>query len=112
MRWILCLSLALLLGCSQSVDRGSAARMGGALTDIDVREVQELLNLNGYSAGPADGIVGPRTSGAIRAYQADYTLKVTGQPSRRLLAHLRAATAGELPAPDALQATGPLGEPE
>jgi peptidoglycan hydrolase-like protein with peptidoglycan-binding domain len=83
-----------------------------ALTDVDVREVQELLNLNGYSAGPVDGVVGPRTTGAIRAYQSDYDLEATGRPSFGLLRHLRAVTSGEMPLPGALQASGSIDDLE
>lgn len=54
-----------------------------------VREVQGRLAALGYDPGPADGVAGPRTRGAIRAFQADHGLPVTGEPS----AALRAAVA-------------------
>lgn len=54
----------------------------------DVREVQTGLNRLGYEAGPEDGLMGSRTRSAIRAYQEDEGLLVTGQPSRSLLNHI------------------------
>ncbi|MBM4267580.1 MAG: peptidoglycan-binding protein [Deltaproteobacteria bacterium] len=69
----------------------------GSLSDADVRETQDLLNLNGYFVGPVDGVVGPRTSLAIRTYQANHGLSVTGGPSPELLDHLRDVTSGHAP---------------
>lgn len=54
----------------------------------DVREVQTQLNRLGYEAGPEDGLMGSRTRSAIRDYQEDEGLLVTGQPSRSLLNHI------------------------
>jgi len=72
----------------------------GGLSDADVRETQDLLNLNGYFVGPVDGVVGPRTSLAIRTYQANHGLSVTGGPSPELLEHLRDVTSGHTPEPE------------
>ena len=36
-----------------------------------IRNLQELLNANGYPAGVADGILGPQTTSAIAAYRRD-----------------------------------------
>lgn len=35
-----------------------------------IRDVQRHLNQMGYRAGPADGMMGPQTQGAISAYQS------------------------------------------
>ncbi|MDX1691530.1 MAG: peptidoglycan-binding protein [Acidimicrobiia bacterium] len=40
--------------------------------------VQVSLNDLGYGAGPADGIFGPKTETAVRAFQSDQGLDVTG----------------------------------
>lgn len=45
----------------------------------DVREVQQTLRDKGYYPGPIDGILGSRTRAAIRQYQKDENLPVTGQ---------------------------------
>jgi localization factor PodJL len=54
-----------------------------------VAEVQRLLEQLGYSPGPADGKVSAATQHAIRAFEADNELALTGQPSVTLLRHLR-----------------------
>ncbi|WP_180900641.1 SEL1-like repeat protein [Martelella soudanensis] len=44
-----------------------------AATTVDkeavVRDIQTILNNNGYDAGPADGLLGAKTDAAIRAFQ-------------------------------------------
>ena len=69
----------------------------------------------GFDAGAPDGLLGPRTQGAIRVYQARHGLPVDGYPSPDVLAHVEqahtaAAAAGKLtlaPAP----ASSDVGEP-
>jgi localization factor PodJL len=43
-----------------------------------ILRVQEHLHALGYQPGPRDGILGPRTRAALRQYQADRGLTVTG----------------------------------
>ena len=50
------------------------------VSDPDVREVQQMLWDRGYSQGPIDGMLGSRTRAAIRHYQKDENLPVTGWP--------------------------------
>lgn len=54
-----------------------------------VLQAQEQLRELGYNPGPLDGILGPRTARALRNYQRDYGLPVTGtlnvQTRRELL---------------------------
>jgi len=45
----------------------------------DVRTAQRQLKERGYYAGPVDGVIGPATENALRAYQRDRGLKVTGR---------------------------------
>lgn len=58
-----------------------------------VERVQEGLNALGYDAGPEDGLMGNRTRQAIRAYQRDQNLPVTGEASQRLVGHLQSRIA-------------------
>lgn len=53
-----------------------------------VADAQSLLNEMGYRAGPPDGVLGPRTRDAIRAFQKKRGMKVTGKVSTELLKHL------------------------
>lgn len=53
-----------------------------------VVDVQRSLNRRGYEAGPADGLIGSRTRYAIREYQEDRGLRVTGTINESLLRSL------------------------
>ncbi len=54
-----------------------------------VADIQySLINL-GYDPGPVDGIMGPGTRAAVRSYQRDAGLLVTGRISKQLLKHIR-----------------------
>jgi peptidoglycan hydrolase-like protein with peptidoglycan-binding domain len=55
-----------------------------------VVEVQQLLLAQGYQPGAVDGLFGTRTENAVRAYQADQGVAVTGRITDGLLALLRA----------------------
>jgi len=57
-----------------------------------VRVVQRALNERGCNAGPVDGIIGPKTRGAIRAYQENEGLAVTGLPNQETLLALAPST--------------------
>ena len=50
----------------------------------DLRAVQRELSRRGYDPGPADGAMGPRTRGAIRAFQGDRGLAITGRADEAL----------------------------
>jgi hypothetical protein len=51
-----------------------------------VARVQSRLARAGYYAGPIDGVIGPRTRYAIRAYEARHGLPADGRIDSRLLA--------------------------
>jgi peptidoglycan hydrolase-like protein with peptidoglycan-binding domain len=51
--------------------------------------IQEELAAHGYRPGPADGVLGQRSIAAIRAYQHDAKLPVTGIASKELLDHMK-----------------------
>lgn len=77
---------------------------------IQVKAIQEKLNSLGYNAGPVDGQMGSATHNAIKAFERDQGLPVTGEPSATLLSHIKAANLkagtttaprdGSLPEPD------------
>ncbi len=46
----------------------------------ELQAIQERLNELGYDTGTPDGIYGPRTQGALRAYQQDRGLAADGYP--------------------------------
>jgi hypothetical protein len=45
----------------------------------DVRTAQRQLKERGYYSGPVDGVMGPATESALRAFQRDRGLKATGR---------------------------------
>jgi len=55
----------------------------------DIREIERRLDRRAYSPGPVDGVADTQTASAIRAYQTDADLPVTGRASLALLEHLR-----------------------
>lgn len=65
--------------------------MSRAMGRAYVAGIQRELIRNGYEPGPADGVEGPRTRAAIRAWQRDAGLRQTGRASRELLESLRLA---------------------
>ncbi len=54
----------------------------------NVRDIQQYLMIYGYNPGPADGLMGRKTSSAIRSYQKDNGLQITGTVSDELYRHL------------------------
>lgn len=58
-----------------------------------VRDVQQELAKHGLYDGTVDGISGPRTERAIRAFETRQRLVQTGQATEELLRHLRAVPA-------------------
>ena len=70
---------------SESADTTASIDLKQALRDI-----QQILNSNGYDAGPADGVMGRRTQTAIAAFQADNGMTATGQIDEPLVRALLA----------------------
>lgn len=63
------------------------------LTPGGIYKMQGLLTSLGYDAGPADGVLGPQTIAAVRAFQKDQRLDEDGRPTPSLLARLEAVRA-------------------
>lgn len=64
--------------------------IGGAGTSPGnrIRSAQNALAQQGFSPGPVDGVLGPRTAGAIRAYQRAQRLRETGTLTPETLSRL------------------------
>lgn len=60
-----------------------------AMSLVDVFELQELLNANGFDSGEPDGRIGRMTRAAVRAYQSENDLPMDGYASAILLQALR-----------------------
>ena len=62
----------------------------------EVKEIQEVLISQGYLDGSADGVFGPKTEAAVKAFQEDYALDATGIVGAGTLNALQTASeAGE-----------------
>ncbi|AGA34987.1 Peptidoglycan-binding domain 1 [Thioalkalivibrio nitratireducens DSM 14787] len=64
-----------------------------------VADIQEALRSLGYDAPAPSGRLTEATRDAIRAYEADRGLLVSGEPSAELLEHMRRRIADQQPAP-------------
>jgi uncharacterized protein (TIGR02594 family) len=88
-------------------------------TGPEVSDLQRRLQELGYSPGPVDGVFGPRTEEAVRAFQRDSGLPVDGIVGPRTRANLETpqcrATSRPMqpsaPRPPRQEAPGPAGEP-
>jgi hypothetical protein len=56
----------------------SVSQSHGMSGQQDIREVQEALKKQGHDPGPIDGVMGPQTVQALRAFQSSNGLKQTG----------------------------------
>jgi len=99
-RYLLAGASALMLTLALPLPSTMAQTYTAATVAYSIAAVQRALNDLGYSAGPVDGVMGIRTRSAIRAYQIDNGLPVSGEPSRSLHEHLQSKlVAGTSPAP-------------
>ncbi len=73
-----------------AADRQAAASAQPAQGRQLVAGTQSGLKRMGYDPGPIDGILGPRTRAAIRAYQKDHRLAVDERPTQALALHIQA----------------------
>ncbi|KXS54388.1 peptidoglycan-binding domain-containing protein [Marinobacter persicus] len=56
---------------------------------LSIVELQRTLGRKGYDPGPIDGILGPATTNAVRAFQEDHGLAITGTQNRETIKALR-----------------------
>lgn len=59
------------------------------LSSQQVADIQEALRGLGYTTGRASGRLDDQTRAAIRSYEADHGLLMSGEPSTELLRHMR-----------------------
>ncbi len=80
--------------CVQGED-GPQVLDAPVLTTSLVALVQRHMNDLGYNAGTVDGLLGPRTRGAIRRFQDGLGVSSTGLISFELLRRIRSAATGD-----------------
>lgn len=90
-----------------TTSRGGGAASSAATRSTDmVKRAQEALNAAGYDVGVPDGAAGPRTVDALRKFQADKSIPVSGRLDDATLSALglgggvqTSTPAGKLPTP-------------
>lgn len=79
----------ILLGAGpKATNRGRAIRVQSAEARAVIQSVQGLLTKLGYRPGPINGRLMPRTSRAIRRFERDQALPVSGRISGLLISRL------------------------
>ena len=68
-------------GGTMSGDTSRGMR-GPKAAQASVKQVQEALKAQGHDPGPVDGVMGPQTQDALRAYQRAQNLTETGRLDR------------------------------
>src|SRR5690606_31317838 len=63
---------------SQAKTRDMNRSWNEASTTENVKDVQSALSAHGLAVGSIDGVIGPKTRAALRDFQADNGLAVTG----------------------------------
>ncbi len=86
----------MILGSSPTDTKAGADAKTPVETTEFIKSVQKTLASLGYDPGPLDGLIGASTSNAIRKFQADKKLPVTGRISGRLVKELKSASGGRL----------------
>ena len=82
------------LQSERSGARGGMATAGQQLPKEKVKQIQEALKEKGQDPGQADGIMGPKTQQALRAFQKSENLQVTGRVDEKTASALGVDVAG------------------
>ena len=79
----------------------------GAQQDQEtVKQAQEKLSSLGHDAGPADGIVGPKTQAAVKEFQQSKGLQASGRLDNQTLAALQSGEGASSPRSSSGQPSG------
>jgi peptidoglycan hydrolase-like protein with peptidoglycan-binding domain len=63
----------------KGMEGGKESRSAGKWSKDKVKAVQEALKTKGFDPGEPDGVVGPKTSQALRDFQKSQNIQVTGR---------------------------------
>lgn len=85
---ILCLTFVMTPNVPMPANLPVIATVQAAYNKETIKDVQQALNDSGYDCGTADGVAGKQTKSAIKKYQKDNDLKVTGTINTALLKSL------------------------
>jgi peptidoglycan hydrolase-like protein with peptidoglycan-binding domain len=59
-----------------------------------VKQAQEKLSAAGHDAGPADGVIGPKTQSALKEFQESKGLQASGELDQKTIAALGVSSSG------------------
>ena len=59
-----------------------------------VKQAQEKLSAAGHDAGPADGVMGPKTQAALKEFQESKGLQASGELDQKTMAALGVSSSG------------------
>jgi Putative peptidoglycan binding domain len=80
---------------------------GNGTANGDVRAAQQALQEKGFNPGPIDGVMGPRTSAAVKEFQEKENLTATGQLDAETRARLMASAGTPAASPAAPKGANP-----
>ena len=90
---ILAMSVWLLTGTPANGQTATAPATSTAAAKKTIQGAQERLLTLGYQPGAADGVMGAKAIAALKKFQSDHSLPVTGQLDRKTLDALNAKPA-------------------
>jgi peptidoglycan hydrolase-like protein with peptidoglycan-binding domain len=103
-------------GQTQAATQQKGQKSGAQMSQSPelIKQAQEKLSAAGHDAGPADGIMGPRTQKALKDFQQAKNLEASGQLDQKTLSALgvsgdaasAGATAADKPKKEPSAATG------
>lgn len=87
---VLAVSVWLLAGTPANGQAPTAPATSTAATKKTIRTAQERLLALGYQPGSADGVMGAKATAAVKKFQSEHSLPVTGKLDRKTLDALNA----------------------
>src|SRR5262249_6683140 len=88
----LVLSLTLFVAAQETTTTKSQDQAAVATSATEIRNAQRDLKTHGFNTGPVDGVMGPKTKGAIERFQAKKGLPQTGELDSETMKQLSANT--------------------
>jgi peptidoglycan hydrolase-like protein with peptidoglycan-binding domain len=82
------LAIILLLAATPAWAQACRVDFAPGLEASALRDIQAQLKAHGFDPGPVDGVLGPRTCNAVRAYQKAAGLQIDGIIDPKLQNHM------------------------
>lgn len=103
-------------GSEKAQGQPSESRTGRAGTGSeDIKKIQEALKEKGHDPGPIDGVAGPKTREALKAFQSASGIEATGRVDAQTAKALGtgkggSSSTGKEPSPGAKDQPSPMGK--